>query len=89
MNFSEIIKSAILQIINNIRFTEVFIGQVIDEENLKIKLDEKVILTENEIIRTSGFTGRINLGTRILLLREQGGQRYYLMNTIPIPKEDE
>ncbi|MDE6357638.1 MAG: DUF2577 domain-containing protein [Eubacteriales bacterium] len=88
MNFSEIIKTAVLQVINNIRFTEVFIGQVIDEENLKIKLDEKIILTENEIVRTGSFTGILNLGARILLLREQGGQRYYLINTIPIPEEE-
>lgn len=83
MNFSEILKTATLQIINNLRFTEVFIGKVIDETNLKIKLDEKLILTEQQIIRTGNITGKIPLGTNILLLREQGGQRYFLINIIP------
>lgn len=83
MNFSDIIKSAVIHIINNLRFTEVFIGQVIDEENLKIKLDDKIILTESEIIRTTNFINKIKLNTKILLLREQGGQKYYLLNTIP------
>lgn len=88
MNFSEIIKGVVLQILNNIRFTEVFIGQVIDEENLKIKIDEKIILTENEIVRTGGFSGKIKNGNRLLLLREQGGQRYYLLSTIYIPEDE-
>lgn len=82
MNFIEIIKGVVLQVINNLRFTEVFIGEVIDENNLKIKLNDKIILTENQIIRTLNFNNKIKIGTKILILREQGGQRYYLINTI-------
>lgn len=86
MNFSNIIKSAILQIINDIRFTEVFIAEVIDEDNLKLKINDKVILTENEIIRTTSYKNKIPIGTKILLIREQGGQVYYLLNTVEFPE---
>lgn len=88
MNFFEIIKGILIQILSNIRFTETFIGQVIDEDNIKIKIDEKIILTEDEIVRTGNFFGNIKNGTRILLLREQGGQRYYLLSTIYIPENE-
>lgn len=86
MNFFNIIKSAILQIINDIRFTEVFIAEVIDEDNLKLKINDKVILTENEIIRTTSYKNKIPIGTKILLIREQGGQVYYLLNTVEFPE---
>ena len=50
MNFLDIIKSSILHTISSIKFVETYIGEVIEEEFLKIKLDEKLFITEDEII---------------------------------------
>ena len=38
MTFAEIIKTAVLQVINNSRFSDIFIGEVIQEVPVKIKL---------------------------------------------------
>lgn len=88
MNFSEIIKKSVLQVINAIRFTEICIGDVIEEDPLKIKIEEKLFLSDNEIIKTSSFSGLIKKGTRLLFIREGGGQRYFLIDTILVSDEE-
>ena len=88
MNFSEIIKKSVLQVINAIRFIEICIGDVIEEEPLKIKIEEKLFLSDDEIIRTSSFSGLIKKGTRLLFIREGGGQRYFLIDTILVSDEE-
>lgn len=82
MNFAEIIKIAVLKVINSIRFTEVCIGNIIQSNPLKIKIDEKILITQDEIVKISGFHNNPNIGTKVLLIRESGGQRYFLINTI-------
>ena len=74
MNFSEIIKTAVLNIINSIKLTEIFVGEVTDSNNFKIKIEDKLVLTENEIIRSKNFLTNPRVGTKILLIREQGGK---------------
>nr|WP_317356781.1 DUF2577 family protein [uncultured Tyzzerella sp.] len=88
MNFFNIIKSSVLHILSSIKFVETYIGEVVEEENLKIKLDEKLFITENEIIRTSSFSGIIKKGTKIFIIRENGGQRFFLIDTIFEQKND-
>ena len=88
MNFSEIIKKSVLQVINAIRFTEICIGDVIEEDPLKIKIEEKLFLSDNEIIKTSSFSGLIKKGTRLPFIREGGGQRYFLIDTILVSDEE-
>ena len=36
MNFFNIIKSSVLHILSSIKFVETYIGEVVEEENLKI-----------------------------------------------------
>ncbi len=89
MNFLDIIKSSILHTINSIKFVETYIGEVIEEEILKIKLDEKLFITEDEIIRTSNFGGVIKKGTKLFIIRESGGQRFFIVDTITDKKIDD
>ena len=65
MNFLDIIKSSVLNVVNSIKFVETYIGEVVEEEELKIKLDEKLFVTEEQIIRTSNFNEPINADTTI------------------------
>ena len=78
MNFLDIIKSSILHTISSIKFVETYIGEVIEEEVLKIKLDEKLFITEDEIIKTSSFNEPIKL----FMIRESGGQRFFIIDKI-------
>lgn len=89
MNFLDIIKSSVLHTINSIKFVETYIGEVVEEETLKIKLDEKLFITEDEIVRTSSFSGIIKNGTKLFMIRESGGQRFFIIDTIFDNKEDE
>ncbi|WP_250278893.1 DUF2577 family protein [[Clostridium] colinum] len=82
MNFLDIIKPSILHTIQSLKFVDIYIGEVIEEDSLKIKLDEKLFITENEIVRTSRFNGNIKRGTNLLILRESGGQRFFIIDTI-------
>ncbi len=82
MNFLDIIKSSILHTISSIKFVETYIGEVIEEEVLKIKLDEKLFITEDEIIKTSSFNEPIKKGTKLFMIRESGGQRFFIIDKI-------
>lgn len=88
MNFLDIIKDAVLQIIQSLNFTDIYIGEVIEEEKIKIKLDEKFIIGEDEIVRTSKFYNTvIKKGTKLVLLKQGGGQYFFLIDTI-LEKEE-
>ncbi len=82
MNFLDIIKSSVLNVVNSIKFVETYIGEVVEEEELKIKLDEKLFVTEEQIIRTSNFNEPIKNGTKLFMIRESGGQRFFIVDTI-------
>lgn len=82
MQFSEIIKSSILHTIQSLKFVETYIGEVIEEEPIKIKIDDKIFITEDEIIRTSKFSGIIKNGTKLFIISETGGQKFFLIDTI-------
>lgn len=82
MQFSEIIKSSILHTMQSLKFVETYIGEVIEEEPIKIKIDDKIFITEDEIIRTSKFSGIIKKGTKLFIISETGGQKFFLIDTI-------
>ncbi len=83
MDFYEIIKNCVLNIMENISFCDIYIGTIIDNENLKIKIDDKIILTENEIIRTSKFLGKFLLGQKLIMIKQGGGQKYFIIDSMP------
>ena len=50
---------------------------VSDGEPLRVRLSEKVVLEEDMLIRTSRH--RHERGTHLILLRDHGGQRWYVL----------
>ncbi len=82
MQFFEIIKSSILHSIQSLKFVETYIGEVVEEQPIKIKIDDKIFITEDEIIRTSKFPDLIERGTKLLIISETGGQKFFLIDTI-------
>ena len=50
MNFLDIIKSSVLNVVQSLKFTNTYVGEVIEEENLKIKLDDKLVITERKSV---------------------------------------
>ena len=82
MNFLDIIKTSVLHTIQSLKFVDIYIGQVVEGDDLKIKLDEKLFIGENEVVRTGSFIGKIKEGTKLLMLRESGGQRFFIIDTI-------
>lgn len=81
MTFAEIIKTAVLQVINNSRFSDIFIGEVIQEVPVKIKLSEKLFLEDAHIIKTQKISD-LSIGKKLVLIRESGGQRYFVIDYI-------
>lgn len=82
MNFIDIIKSSVLHTIQSFKFVDIYVGEVVEEKKLKIKLNEKLFITEDEVVRTSKFEGVIKKGTKLLILSETGGQRFFIIDTI-------
>lgn len=86
MGFFEMIKDITTKIISTMPLTEPYVGEVIKNSPLKVIIDNKITIDDNEIIRTTGYKGEIKEGTRLLFIRASGGQKFYLINTIYEPE---
>lgn len=82
MNFAQIIKNAVFQIIYSLRLTEIFVAQVVQIDPLKIKVNDNFFLTECQIIKTKTLEKGFCLNDKIVLIRETGGQNYFAIDKV-------
>lgn len=83
MNFFEIIKRMVVNIVDSLPLSEPYVGEVIEKSPLRVRINEKLILCDDEIVRTSAFLGDIEEKTLLLFIKSAGGQKFFLINTIP------
>lgn len=76
------IKASVLQVFETIRPTETYIGQVSAHSPFKVMLGDKTIIEEIQIVWIEPYDDTIEIGTDVLLLRENGGQKFYLVGII-------
>ena len=78
MNRVEIIQQITKKLMEAEKPMQLMFGTVVsDGEPLRVRLSEKVVLEEDMLIRTSGR--RYERGTHLILLRDHGGQRWYVL----------
>lgn len=78
MNMVELIQLISKNQLETEKPMQLMFGTVVsDGEPLRVRLSEKVVLEENMLIRVSRC--RHERGTRLILLRDHGGQRWYVL----------
>lgn len=65
---------------------EVCYGLVVQEEDknteLKIRLQQKQVLSKNYFVNQQKLN-EVETGQKVILLRVQGGQQYYILEVLP------
>ena len=76
----ETIKQAALSVIEESKPVSIDYGTVESTSPLKIKLDQKRILTDTFLVLTRTARLGLELNSKVILLRVQGGQKYIVLD---------
>ncbi len=78
------IKTIVQNYLNNAKLTRIVIGTVATVNPLSIKINEKLAVPEKLISGNlkHGFTNTEQIGTKLRLIRNEGGQEYYILEVI-------
>ncbi len=61
---------------------EVCFGKVVSESPLKIQVDQKITLGKAQLVLTRTVHNALNTGEEVVLLRQQGGQKYIVLDWV-------
>lgn len=100
-NMIQIIKQAAIEAVEASKPTKFIFGTVSSSQPLKIKIDQKITLTEEFLVLSRNVTdyeteeaiengerrkvtvyNSLQTGEKVLLLREQGGQSYVVLDRV-------
>lgn len=77
----KMMKQAAMEAVAAANPVAVYTGTVSVVSPLKIKLGQKIMLTEKQLVKCKEI-GTIEKEDRVVLLREQGGQKYIVLGVI-------
>nr|DAT41789.1 MAG TPA: Protein of unknown function (DUF2577) [Caudoviricetes sp.] len=79
----ETIKRAAIDAVEATKPVRIYFGEVMDTDPLKINVEQKMILGENQLILTRAvFDEGLAAGSRVILIRIQGGQKFIVMDNL-------
>lgn len=79
----ETIKKAAIDAVEATKPVRIYFGEVMDTDPLKINVEQKMILGENQLILTRAvFDEGLAAGSRVILIRIQGGQKFIVMDNL-------
>lgn len=79
----KIIKRAALDAVNASKPVEICFGKVTNTSALKILVDQKLLLSDKQVVITESIAeSGLAVGDKVVLLRQQGGQKYIVMGKI-------
>lgn len=79
----ETIKRAAIDAVEATKPVRIYFGEVMDTDPLKINVEQKMILGENQLILTrTVFDEGLAAGSRVILIRIQGGQKFIVMDNL-------
>lgn len=79
-DFGELIKELAVNAVEAEKPTEVVIGTVEDDEPIKIRLEQKLVIGKEFVEVCAGAV--FYKGSRVVLIRCNGGQKYVLIDGI-------
>lgn len=79
----KIIKKAATDAVEAAKPTAICYGEVINDDPLEISIDQKITLDEDQLILTNTIANAgLVISDRVVLLREQGGQQYVVLDKL-------
>ena len=81
-NLIQIIKQAAIEAVEASAPVKVMYGTVSGISPISVKLDQKFIVPDAFIVVTDTVSGKLSKGDRVVILREQGGQRYIILDKV-------
>lgn len=82
MGLAETIKKAAIDAVEASNPVRVLFGEVLAENPLEIKVDQRFILTQEFLVITDTAEPKLTAGTKVILLRVQGGQQYVVLDKL-------
>lgn len=77
-----IIKQAAKAVIENSKPVVICQGRIISEKHIKIEITSQELILDSDFFIFPANFGKLEIGDKLLLIREQGGQNYYVMNRL-------
>lgn len=81
-DFLKLVKKTALEAVNASRPTNVVFGKVINDSPLKIKIDQKLVLSSAQLVLCENVTNFLNVGEEVVLIQMSGGQKYVVIDKI-------
>ncbi|MCK5130153.1 MAG: DUF2577 family protein [Clostridiales bacterium] len=81
VNLIRLIKKTAIAAIENTKPMNMNYGEVLCTSPLEIRINQTLMITSNNIIKTQKVT-ILQTGDRVVMLRAQGGQKYLIMDVI-------
>ena len=79
----KLIKKTAVEAFNASKPTDVVFGKVISVSPLKIKVDQKLILTSAQLVLTKTVTNDVLIsGDEVIMVRMSGGQKYIVIDKV-------
>lgn len=80
----ETLKKVAVDAVEATKPVNVCFGEVISTDSLKINVEQKMILGEKQLILTRSVTldNELQTGDSVILLRQQGGQKFVVIDVI-------
>ena len=87
-NLVELVKQAALDAVSAAHPTQVVFGKVTALDPLEVRIHQQLLLTReflvlSENIRTKAAQGTLHAGDTLLLLQQQGGQSFLVLDILP------
>lgn len=85
VEFVKIMKKAAIEAVDSTKPTNIYFGSVESISPLKINVEQKMTLTKLQLILTERLTKEpLKIGDGVILLRQQGGQKYIVLDRIGV-----
>lgn len=75
-----LIKQIAVDAINASKPTTICFGDVVSINPLSIRINQLLTLTPSTLIMTSTVKGKLAVGDEVILIRQQGGQKYLVLD---------
>lgn len=85
VEFVKIIKKAAIEAVDSTKPVNIYFGSVESTSPLRINVEQKITLTKLQLILTERVTEEpLKAGDELILLRQQGGQKYVVLDRIGV-----
>ena len=80
--FLKLVKQIAVEAVEQTKPVKFMFGRVESVHPLRIRRDAKTVLSGVMLIQTERVSRRISVGDRVVLIRQQGGQRYLVLDRV-------